>query len=472
MSVQFGRWNFEGQPPDGDKIATVSATMAKFGPDSNESYSQGGITILYRAFHTTKESHRETQPHISSSGAIITWDGRLDNRAELVVELRPGMNVGSTDVEIVAAAYNRWGIKCLGKLKGDWALSIWNPLARSLLLAKDFIGTRHLYYLMDEHHITWSTILDPLVLHADKTFKICEEYIAGWMSYLPAAHLTPYVGIYAVPPSSFVLLQSSKHRVEREVCKYWEFDPTRKICYRSDGEYEDHFRIALATATQRRLRSDRPVIAELSGGMDSSSIVCIADTIIGRGASETPRLDTISWYDDGNPDLDERPFFAKVEERRGHTGCHIDLGALKHIEAVQHIPSHIIFKSDLFAVTPTADRGLSELFKRYEAYMGTEGHRVTLSGIGGDEVTGGGLPTPRPELQDLLARAQLPTLFRQLNAWAAKMKQNRLFLLWESIKAFLYRNNRHTQEDATSSLATSGFYSSQLCSTVRISLQS
>ena len=67
---------------------------------SNESYSTGGIRILYRAFHTTKESRRQKQPHISSSGAVITWDGRLDNRADLISELRDSLTVNSTDVAI------------------------------------------------------------------------------------------------------------------------------------------------------------------------------------------------------------------------------------------------------------------------------------------------------------------------------------------------------------------------------------
>ena len=60
--------------------------------------------------------------------------------------------------------------------------------------------------------------------------------------------------------------------------------------------------------------------------MDSSSIVCMADTIIARGAAETPRLDTISYYDDSEPNWNERPYFTKVEEKRGRTGCHIDVG--------------------------------------------------------------------------------------------------------------------------------------------------
>src|SRR6266404_5311707 len=216
MSVQFGKWNFEGQSPTPDYIERVSATLAPYGPDSSESYSKSSMKILYRAFHTTKESHRETQPHVSSSGAVITWDGRLDNRAELIDELGPSvirsttrdlLSSPPTDVDIVAASFERWVDKCLGKLIGDWALSIWNPRDRSLLLAKDPVGSRHLYYSFDDKQVTWCTILDPLVLFAGRTFEICEEYIAGWFSYFPAAHLTPYIGIHAVPPSSSVLLR-------------------------------------------------------------------------------------------------------------------------------------------------------------------------------------------------------------------------------------------------------------------------
>jgi len=175
MSVQFGRWNFEGQPPAPDYIEKVSAALAPYGPDSNEAYSKDGIKILYRALHTTKESHLERQPHICPSGAVLTWDGRLDNRAYLIAELRDSLTIASTDVEIVAAAYEKRGAGCFAKLIGDWALSIWNPRERSMLLAKDPIGTKHLYYSFEKDHITWSTILDPLVLFAGRTFEICED---------------------------------------------------------------------------------------------------------------------------------------------------------------------------------------------------------------------------------------------------------------------------------------------------------
>jgi len=94
---------------------------------------------------------------------------------------------------------------------GDWALSVWNPKDRSLILAKDPIGTRYLYYSLDKDQVSWSTILDPLVLLAEKTFALEEEYIAGWLSFFPATHLTPYVGIHSVPPASSALLRAGKH---------------------------------------------------------------------------------------------------------------------------------------------------------------------------------------------------------------------------------------------------------------------
>ena len=438
MSVQFGRWSFEGQPPAPDYIEKVSAALAPYGPDSNESYSKGGVRILYRAFHTTKESRRETQPCISPSGAVITWDGRLDNRAGLINELRDSLTVNSTDVAIVAAAYEKWGANCFAKLIGDWALSIWNPCERSVLLAKDHIGTKHLYYSFDDKQLTWSTILDPLVLFAGRTFEICEEYIAGWFAVIfPAAHLTPYVGIHAVPPCCSVLLQPGKHTqhgIKHAITRYWDFDPSKRIRYRTDTEYEEHFRTAFATAIQRKLRSDKPVLAELSGGIDSSSIVCMADAVLACGEAECPRVDTITWYDQSKPNWGELPHFTRVEEQRDRVGHHIDVTSLSGDDSQGPLEDE--FPSDRFSATPIPSKGHSELFKQNAAYITTGGYRVVLSGIGGGEVTGDGVPTPIPEFQNFLARGRFVTLARQLNAWAAKMKTPRLPLLREAVRGF------------------------------------
>ena len=424
MSVQFGRWNFDGRPVDRDYLDKAKASIAPYGPDDAGSYSKNNISLLYHAFHTTKESRRETQPHITESGAVITWDGRLDNRAELIRRLRDVLTINSTDVSIVAAAYEEWGTDCFAMLIGDWALSLWDPHARSLILAKDPIGTRNLYYSFDNNRVTWSTILDPLVLLAGRTFALCEEYIGGWFSFFPAAHLTPYVGIHSVPPSSSVLLRSGKHTIR----KYWDFDPGRRIRYRTDAEYEEHFRTVFAEAVRRRLRSDSPILAELSGGMDSSSIVCMADTIIARGAAETPRLDTLSYYDDSEPNWNERPYFTKVEEKRGRTGTHIDVSKQESFK--------FEFDNDRFAATPGSGAGpADEAGRQLAASMAAQGNHVVLSGIGGDEVTGG-VPTPTPELEDLLARGHLRMLAHQLKVWALNKRKPWFYLLFDAVRGF------------------------------------
>jgi asparagine synthase (glutamine-hydrolysing) len=427
MSVQFGRWNFEGQPPSPEYIEKVSAALAPYGPDSDESYSNGGIRILYRAFHTTRESRRETQPHVSPSGAVVTWDGSLDNRAELITELSDTLTNDSTDLAIGAVAFEKWGADCFTKLIGDWALSIWNPGKRSLILAKDPIGTRHLYYAFDKRQVTWSTILDPLVRLAGKTFALNEEYVAGWFFMFPAVHLTPCVGIHSVPPSSYVLLRPGSCTVS----KYWDFDPEKKIRYRTDAEYEEHFRTVFAAAVQRKLRSDRPVLAELSGGRDSSSIVCMADTVIARRTAETPRLDTISYYDDSEPNWNERPYFTKVEEKRGRTGWHIDVGA-KDPEKVQAPEPALESSHGRFVPTPSHDGRTSPQLR---ACLAAQRNRVVLSGIGGDEVMGG-VPTPVPELENLLARAQFSVLAHQLKVWALQKRKPWVHLFWETASGF------------------------------------
>lgn len=424
MSVQFGRWNFDGQPVDPEYVAKVNELLSPYAPDGCSSHSAPGSAILYHAFYTTKESRKERQPHISSSGAVITWDGRLDNRSQLIRELGDGVIASSTDVEIVAAAYDEWGERSFAKLIGDWALAIWNSAARCLILAKDPIGTRHLYYTTEESRITWSTILDPLVLLAGHKFQLCEEYIAGWLGFFPATHLTPYLGIDSVPPSSFVRLQPGK----REIKKYWDFDPHKRIRYRTDAEYEEHFRIAFGEAVRRRLRSDSPVLAELSGGMDSSSIVCMADEIIARGLAETPRLDTVSYYNDSEPNWDERPYFTKIEEKRGRQGCHIDVGATS--SCAFELPSHA------FTAAPgSIGSSAVSAVERVRCSV-SQGDRVLLSGIGGDEFTGG-VPTPSPEVNNLLVRARARTLARQLKAWALNKRKPWTYLLMEAGQMFL-----------------------------------
>jgi len=424
MSIQFGRWHFQSAPPAPGYLEKVQDALAGYGADGSYWHSEVGVDILYSALHTTTESRREKQPQVTASGIVLTWDGRLDNRATFLGQLGNSIASDSPDVSIVASAYERWGPSCFAFLVGDWALSIWNPHDRSLLLAKDPIGTRPLYYSLDQDQVTWSSTLDPLILCAGKSFPLNEEYIAGWFSSFPATHLTPYVGIESVPPSSFVRLAIG----QRTISKYWDFDPDKRIRYSSDAEYEEHFRTVFRESVRRRLRSDSPVLAELSGGMDSSSIVCMADAIVAQGSVATPGLDTLSYFNDSEPNWNERPYFSKVEEKRGRIGFHIDLGSQD--------PSPLQIERNQFQAAPGSGDRRNKAATERSHCIRAGAHRVVLSGIGGDEVTGG-VPTPTPELADLIARVRLRTLARQLRVWALAKRKPWFHLLLEAVSQFL-----------------------------------
>lgn len=424
MSVQFGKCNLDGKPVDPADFEEVRPVLAPYGPDDEGFICRDNFAILYRAFHSTKESRRERQPFALASGAVITWDGRLDNREELIATVASGLSQECTDVEIVAAAYQRWRAQSFARLIGDWALSIWDPKDRCLILAKDFVGVRHLYYLVDKNQVTWCTILDPLVLFAGHSFELNEEYVAGWLTLFPAPHLTPYVAIQSVPPSTLVCLEPEAHRVIR----YWDFNPTREVTYSSDSEYEEHFRSVFGESVRRRLRSDTPIAAELSGGMDSSSIVCIADNIVASTGADARRLHTISYYDDSDPNWNERPYLEAVERKRSCAGLHVKIG-LRGTVAFEPEASR-------FVALPASALARDEAASQTAAHLLRNGIRVLLSGIGGDEVTGG-VPTPMPELADLVVTTQFRRLAQQLKAWALFERRPWHYLLWEALREFL-----------------------------------
>jgi asparagine synthase (glutamine-hydrolysing) len=162
--------------------------------------------------------------------------------------------------------------------------------------------------------------------------------------------------------------------------------------------------------------------------MDSSSIVCMADHVIAAGRVDASSPDTVSYYDDSEPNWNERPYFTKIEEKRGRTGFHIDV-ASEYSLLKQYEPGY-------FAATlGSAGRKMAAV-DQFSAVLRSQGKRVVLSGIGGDEVLGG-VPTPIPELANLVAAADVRKLAKQLVAWALVKRKPLLHLLAETITGFL-----------------------------------
>jgi len=251
MHIQFGLWNFDGQPVAPEHIARVKSIVTEASTQGRGEFADTELYLLH--LHEKDESDPD-QPFRTGS-SLILWDGRLDNKAELVDAMGGALSRQAADVHIVAAAYQLWGTKAFSKFVGDWALSVWNSTERTLVLAKDFLGARHLYYSIQYNSVSWSNILDPLVLGRGQSSALSEEYIAGWFCRFPASHLTPYCDIQAVPPSSYVSFCDGRVTART----HWTFDRAKTVFYKNAVEYEEHFRQLFEKSVTRRLRSSSPV---------------------------------------------------------------------------------------------------------------------------------------------------------------------------------------------------------------------
>lgn len=421
MSAQAGILNLDGGPADRSSLLRISQGIQQSRCNGEWDYVDGSLGMLYRPFHTTRESRLERQPHVSPRGSVITWDGRLDNRVELTRQL--GEAAGErTDVEIVMSAFECWGTESFSRLIGDWALVLWDPGPKALILARDYAGIRHIFYHLTPRRATWCTSLAAIVV-AGQSFSLCDEYIAGYLATYPEPYLTPYREVFAVPPGCHVQLRDGRTRTFR----YWTFSPSHRIRYKRDEEYEEHFRHVFRGAVRRRLRANSPILAELSGGLDSSSIVCMADAILQQGDADTSRLDTLSFCDAKEPGENDQLYIAKVEEKRGQRGHHIERAQYQCDFGSTH---------DRFSPVPLCSTGGAALERDLTVLLQNHGYRVVLSGVGGDELLGG-VPDPSPLLADLLLKLDVERLARELMAWSLAKRRPWIQLLSHAATIFM-----------------------------------
>ena len=414
MSVFGGIWNTDSRPIDEQRLLKLSEQLSQFGPDGSGRYISPSCGMVYRAAHVTTEDTRETQPFRTGSGNVVTWDGRLDNRCELITKLREDHLTGeASDVELVAAALEKWGPGALPELLGDWCLAFWKGARKELLLATDYAGNRRCYYCRIGSEVMWSSALAPIVTRHRGSLHVSEEYMAAYSYKATPAALTPYREILVVKPGTAVNISV----LESVTSSYWCWNKLEPIRYSSAADYDDHFRHLFRTAVKRRLRTFKPALAELSGGVDSSSVVCCANDAIRSGQSPAPKLLTVSYYDDRDPAGDERPYSSIVEGITGRTGWHINLADHDGFRG-PFTTSSMPFPG----MTPARHSLMLDLRKCHEELK----PGVVLSGSGGDEVLGG-LTSAVCHIADHL-KERRPGTISLLAAWSLTEKETRLNL--------------------------------------------
>src|SRR6266480_5882764 len=142
MGAQAGVFYFDGRPVDPEVATLLGRALDPYGPDGAGQFVQPGLAMIHRALHITPEDALERQPFTSRRGNVMTWDGRLDNRQDLLLQLWHDLEEDTTDVALAMAVYQKWGAEGFAKLVGDWSLVVWDAEKQALVMASDYMGVR------------------------------------------------------------------------------------------------------------------------------------------------------------------------------------------------------------------------------------------------------------------------------------------------------------------------------------------
>jgi asparagine synthase (glutamine-hydrolysing) len=413
MSIIFGVRRPKGDFVEEQYLVDLAHATDRYAPDGTFISAKGRLGMAFQPYYTHERSNLESQPLADSCGNMLVFDGRVDN----AMELSGLLNIHDKDTPdsaFVLAAFERWGEDCFSHLIGDWALALWSVKDQALYLARDHAGTRSLYYEINGDTLTWATYLETFLADG-RTRELDQVYAACYLAVQPTRDATPYKELRAVTPAHYLKVQGAK--VSQRA--YWTSMPQNRIQYRNDAEYEEHFVALFKQSVERRTGPGAPILAELSGGMDSTSIVCMSDFIRKQNsASPIDLIDTVSYYDDSEPDWNERPFFRVVERQRGKRGTHIDTSSN---EASYEPPAGEY-------LLPGPDSLSLHREREIDKYLNQKDYRIILSGIGGDELLGGP-PSPLPELADYAFCGRFRILLRQALAWSLQSRTPLIYTL-------------------------------------------
>lgn len=398
MSGIAGIYNLDGRPVDRALLGRMMDRISHRGPDGMGCWIEGPVGLGHLMLHTTPESLHETQPLTDETGTLsLTLDGRVDNREELWVALESAgtMLRTDTDAEMVLRAYQCWGTDCLKEIVGDFALAIWDQRNRQLFCARDILGMKPFYYYTDGRTFLWGSEIRPLFEDPTVRREPNEGMVAEYLASAITDHEeTLYRGVLRLPPAHFLLVRPGQLRKE----KYWDLDPAREIRYPTDRDYAEHFLLLFKEAVRCRLRSHGPAAVTLSGGLDSSSVVGMAQSLYREGALAYPGFETFSLAFPGLP-CDESNYIndvVRMWDIKANVVCPAESDTSCYADQVRR-----------YHDVPDYPNGT--MFDPLSALAREKGFRVLLTGLGGDDwLTGSAY-----HYADLLRELRLFELRRQ-----------------------------------------------------------
>lgn len=382
MSAIAGIVGLGGHPICPATITGMLEVLAHRGPDGCHTWRGKDVGLGAAMLLTMPGSGSERLPRAGPCGRRhITADARIDNRNELISTLRvarPAPQI--TDSELILLAYERWGEGCLEKLVGDFAFAIWDTVEQNLFCARDAFGVKPFYYFFAPERIfSFASEIKAVLSAPGVPRRLNEERVADYLYYAEGIvhddSSTFYQDVHRLPPGHSLSVRGSRVRVQR----YWTLDVPRELHCRTNQEYAEGYLAHFSEAVLCRMRSAGPVGTMLSGGLDSSSIACMAGTL--AKGSTGPELHTFSAVFDEIPECDERSFITHTLMQYKPIPHFINADQVSPLRDLERLHWH----QDEPFYAPN-------LFVHWEIYRAARdaGVRVLMDGFDGDTVVSHG----------------------------------------------------------------------------------
>jgi asparagine synthase (glutamine-hydrolysing) len=379
-------------------VQRMTAALEHRGPDAQGVWTEGGIGLGSRRLAVIDLSDRAAQPMANEDGAIrVVFNGEIYNFRELRAELeaRGHRFRSDSDTETIVHLYEEEGVQCVRRLDGMFAFALWDARTHSLLLARDRLGQKPLFYWHHGRSLVFGS--EPKALMQDHAISAepDEDAIHHYLTYgyVPSPW-SAFRHVRKLAPAHYLVARAG----QVEITRYWSlsYEPKRQESEAALTEELDHL---LGRAVERRLVADVPLGAMLSGGLDSSAVVAL------MRRTTSGRIRTFSIGFD-QPEYDERRFARSVATAFETEHQELSLSP----DAAALLPRLVYHYNEPFADS-------SALPTWYLSEMARTGVTVALSGDGGDESF---LGYDRYAASRLAARLdRLPLPLRQLAARGA-----------------------------------------------------
>jgi asparagine synthase (glutamine-hydrolysing) len=421
--------------PDEAVLAGMIEALGHRGPDERGMYRQGPVGLGHARLSIIDLSAGHQPMRLVDHDLWITFNGEIYNYLELRGDLeRRGHRFATqSDTEVILHCYAEEGEQCVRRLNGQWAFAIWDGKRNRLFLSRDRLGVRPLYYAWAENCFVFASEMKALLAFPGIKREVdwigLDQIFTLWCTLPPR---TVFKGIQELPPAGSLAVSQEGVRT----WSHWQLDygGGYEVC--SDREWAERLQSLLVEATRIRLRSDVPVGAYLSGGLDSTIVTSII-----RRCTDTPlKTFSISFED---AEFDERKHQLDAVEylKTGHHELRITSQDIAGVfpEVIRHTETPVL------RTGPAPFFLLSGLVRRH-------GYKVVLSGEGADEIFGGYDIYKEAKIRRFWARSAESKLRPQLLRRLYPYLQNLHAQPVEYLKAFFHIGPAELQDPLFSHL--------------------